>query len=104
MKFQTAITELERQKPAFLANQNAWKTLLEGIGDSEAQVRLGGGLKASERQHAKGRLTARERIAKLIDLDSSFIELMLFAGFEMYPDEGGCPSGGVVTGVGKLNV
>jgi 3-methylcrotonyl-CoA carboxylase beta subunit len=103
MKFQTSITDLERQKPAFLANQNAWKTLLEGLADSEAQVRLGGGLKASERQHAKGRLTARERIAKLIDPNSSFDELMLFAGFEMYPDEGGCPSGGVVTGIGKLN-
>ncbi len=103
MKFQTAITELERQKPAFLANQNAWKTLLETLADSEAQVRLGGGSKASERQHAKGRLTARERIAKLIDPNSSFDELMLFAGFEMYPDEGGCPSGGVITGIGKLN-
>ncbi len=103
MKFQSTITELERQKPAFLANQNAWKSLLETLADSEAQVRLGGGLKASERQHAKGRLTARERIAKLIDPTSSFDELMLFAGFEMYPDEGGCPSGGVVTGIGKLN-
>jgi 3-methylcrotonyl-CoA carboxylase beta subunit len=103
MKFQTAITKLERQKPAFLANQNAWKSLLETISASEAEVRLGGGLKATERQHAKGRLTARERIAKLIDPESVFDELMLFAGFEMYPDEGGCPSGGVITGIGKLN-
>jgi 3-methylcrotonyl-CoA carboxylase beta subunit len=103
MKFQTTITDLERQKPAFIANQNAWKTLLETLSDSEAQVRLGGGLKASERQHAKGRLTARERIAKLIDPNSSFDELMLFAGFEMYSDEGGCPSGGVITGIAKLN-
>ena len=67
----------------------------------EARIRLGGGQKAINRQHDKGRLTARERVAKLCD-PGSFFELMLWAGWNMYADWGGAPSGGVVTGVGQV--
>ncbi len=70
--------------------------------DQEAAIRLGGGAKAIERQHAKGRLTARERIAKLCDTDAPFFELGLWAAWEMYADWGGAPSAGVVTGVGTV--
>ena len=70
--------------------------------DQEAIIRLGGGTKAIERQHAKGRLTARERIAKLCDPDS-FFELGLWAAWQMYADWGGAPSAGVVTGIGTVN-
>jgi acetyl-CoA carboxylase carboxyltransferase component len=65
----------------------------------ESQIRLGGGAKAIERQHEKGRHTARERIAKLCD---SFFELGLWAGWNMYTEWGGAPSAGVVTGVGTI--
>jgi 3-methylcrotonyl-CoA carboxylase beta subunit len=69
----------------------------------EAGIRLGGGTKAIERQHEKGRLTARERIAKLLDPDNAFFELGLWAGWKMYADWGGAPSAGVVTGIGTIS-
>ncbi len=65
-----------------------------------AQQHEGGGPKAIERQHAKGRLTARERIAKLIDPGTAFLELGLWAGWRMYDEWGGAPAAGVVCGVG----
>jgi acetyl-CoA carboxylase carboxyltransferase component len=68
----------------------------------EAAIRLGGGAKAIERQHEKGRLTARERIAKLIDPESDWFELGLWAAWKMYAEWGGAPSAGVVTGVGVV--
>src|SRR5207253_2665797 len=55
------------------------------------------------RQHEKGRLTARERIAKLIDPDTSFFELGLWAAWRMYTEWGSAPSAGVVTGIGTLS-
>ena len=69
----------------------------------EAAILLGGGHAAIERQHAKGRLTARERIAKLIDADTPFLELGLWAGWQMYDDYGGAPAAGVVCGVGTVS-
>ncbi|MEK6238484.1 MAG: acyl-CoA carboxylase subunit beta [Planctomycetales bacterium] len=61
---------------------------------------MGGGTKAVERQHAKGRLTARERIERLIDPGSAFWELGVWSGWRMYDDWGGAPSAGVVCGIG----
>lgn len=66
------------------------------------QIRLGGGAKAIDRQHEKGRLTARERIAKLIDPGTNLLELGLWAAWGMYPEWGGAPSAGVVTGIGVV--
>ena len=68
----------------------------------EGQIREGGGLPAIERQHAKGRLTARERIAKLLDPRTELFELGLWAAWNMYGDWGGAPSAGVVTGIGSI--
>ncbi|MCX7701416.1 MAG: acyl-CoA carboxylase subunit beta [Gemmataceae bacterium] len=68
----------------------------------EDQIRLGGGLQAIERQHRKGRLTARERIARLIDPGTEFFELGLWAAWGMYREWGGAPAAGVVTGVGRV--
>lgn len=67
-----------------------------------AQIELGGGPSAVERQHKKNRLTARERIARLIDPDSTFYELGLWAAWEMYADYGGAPAAGVICGVGQI--
>src|SRR3954471_7433280 len=69
----------------------------------EAAIRLGGGAKAIERQHEKGRLTARERIAKLVDSEADWFESGLWAAWKMYAEWGGAPSAGVVTGVGIVS-
>ena len=68
----------------------------------EETIREGGGAKAIARQHDKNRLTARERIARLIDAGADFFELGLWAAWNMYGDWGGAPSAGVVTGVGPV--
>jgi acetyl-CoA carboxylase carboxyltransferase component len=70
--------------------------------DEEDQIRLGGGPDAIRRQHEKGRKTARERIADLIDPESGFLEIGLWAAYGMYEEWGGAPSAGVVTGVGTV--
>ena len=64
---------------------------------------LGGGVKSIEKHKAKSKLTARERISSLIDPDTSFFEIGLFAAMDMYPEQGGCPSAGVVTGIGTIH-
>jgi 3-methylcrotonyl-CoA carboxylase beta subunit len=68
----------------------------------EKEIRLGGGLKAIDRQHEKGRLTARERVEKLLDDPTGFVELGLWSAYGMYKEAGGAPSAGVVTGVGRV--
>jgi 3-methylcrotonyl-CoA carboxylase beta subunit len=77
--------------------------LLDELHHKSALIKLGGGPKKIEDQHRKGKLTARERIDYLIDTDSSFIEIGLFVGDGMYADHGGCPSGGVVVGLGYVS-
>jgi len=74
---------------------------------SKAKRRLetiyeGGGAKKIARQHDKGKMTARERIAYLLDDEEDFLEIGAFAGFEMYEEHGGCPAGGVITGIGRV--
>jgi len=76
--------------------------LLADLQQHEAKLRLGGGQAAIERQHGKHRLTARERIAKLIDADTTPLELGLWAADGMYTDWGGAPSAGVVTTIGTI--
>jgi 3-methylcrotonyl-CoA carboxylase beta subunit len=93
----------DRRNDPFHANKKAWAELVAKYQQDRAKVALGGGHKAIQRQHEKNRLTARERISKLIDKETSFDELMTFAGWEMYPEEGGAPAGGTVTGIGKVH-
>src|SRR5947207_10583786 len=78
------------------------RELVEQFRMTERDIRLGGGLKAIERQHEKGRLTARERVERLLDDPKSFMELGLWAGYGMYGEFGGAPAAGVVTGVGAV--
>ncbi len=63
----------------------------------------GGGVGAIKKHHSKGKLTARERIGKLVDADSKFFELMTLAAFGMYEEHNGAPSAGVITGIGKIH-
>src|SRR5476651_555583 len=76
---------------------NPLSALLDDIRREESAIRAGGGPNAIKRQHEKGRLTARERIAKLTD---DFFELGLWAAWNMYVGWGRAPSAGVVTGIG----
>ncbi len=76
--------------------------VLREIKNEEEQLRQGGGEKAVEAQHKKGRLTARERVAKLADRGSHFLELGLYAAHEMYSEWGGAPAAGVITGLGRV--
>jgi len=80
----------------------SWEEVLDLIRTSEHEIRLGGGEAAVERQHQKGRLTARERIERLIDPGSTFFELGVFAAFEMYQEWGGAAAAGVITGIGQV--
>jgi len=66
------------------------------------KIKEGGGAKRIKKQHDKGKLTARERVAALIDPETDFLEFGAFAGFGMYEEYGGCPAGGVVTGYGRV--
>jgi len=75
---------------------------MNDLDPQESQIRLGGGPKAIDRQHEKNRLTARERIEKLVD-PGSFFELALWAGWNMYTEWGSAPSAGVVTGIAKIS-
>jgi 3-methylcrotonyl-CoA carboxylase beta subunit len=77
--------------------------LVEDIRREEQVLRLGGGEKAIARQHHKGRLTARERIAELVDEGTGLFELGLWAGWGMYAEWGGAPSAGVVTGIASVS-
>ena len=77
--------------------------LLDELAQRTAQTQLGGGQKKIDDQHRKGKLTARERIDYLTDADKPFVEIGLFVGEGLYAEHGGCPSGGVVTGIGYVS-
>jgi 3-methylcrotonyl-CoA carboxylase beta subunit len=85
------------------APPSSLRDLVEQARREETVIRMGGGEKAIARQHAKGRLTARERIARLLDADAGFTELGLWAAHGMYGEYGGAPAAGVVTGIGPVS-
>jgi 3-methylcrotonyl-CoA carboxylase beta subunit len=90
--------ELEQNK-----NEDAMRMALSGMRKKLEEIVLGGGKKNIEKIRKKNKLTPRERIQYLIDEHSTFTEIGTFAGYEMYEDEGGCPSGGTVAGVGYVS-
>src|SRR6266446_65636 len=98
----TIKTTINTKSPEFEKNTRRMIDLVTQIKNEEEQIRQGGGAKAIESQHKKGRLKARERIAKLIDPGTPFFELGIFAAHEMYEEWGGAPSAGTVTGLGRV--
>ena len=68
-----------------------------------AEIKKGGGEKRLQKLREEGKMTARERIDYLLDKDSDSIEIGAFAGYEMYAEHGGCPSGGVVIVIGYVS-
>ncbi|MFD2562233.1 acyl-CoA carboxylase subunit beta [Aquimarina rubra] len=87
----------------FNKNEDHNKLLVSALRQKLAKVKLGGGEKRIEKLHAKGKMTARERIEYLLDDDAKAIEIAAFAGDDMYAEHGGCPSGGVVIKIGHIS-
>jgi len=87
----------------FNKNEDQYKHLLHQLHVKATTTKLGGGEKKISEQHQKGKLTARERIEYLTDKGTEFLEVGLFAGKNMYKEVGGCPSAGVVTGIGYIH-
>jgi 3-methylcrotonyl-CoA carboxylase beta subunit len=87
---------------SFNKNEDHNKLLLSDLRKRFAKVKLGGGEKRIEKHHAKGKMTARERIDYLLDEKKKAIEIGAFAGDGMYQEHGGCPSGGVVVKIGYI--
>ncbi len=95
-------SKLAPNSPRARANSEAFLTLQAELRAQEDVIRLGGGAKAAEAQHAKGRLTVRERLNLLLDKESEFLELGLWAAHGMYGEYGGAPGAGVITGLGRV--
>jgi acetyl-CoA carboxylase carboxyltransferase component len=96
-------TKLDANAPRPRANAQKMGALLAAIHTLESEIRQGGGPKAVDAQHAKQRLTARERLDLLLDPGTPFFELGLFAAHGMYEEWGGAPSAGVITGLGTVS-
>ncbi|HEY4643617.1 MAG TPA: carboxyl transferase domain-containing protein [Bacteroidota bacterium] len=84
-------------------NEDSFKNLLRILRAKADAIKLGGGEEAMKKHRKRGKLTARERIDKLLDPGGTFLEVGLYAGFEMYEEHGGAPSSGTVFGVGKVH-
>ncbi|MGZ3821697.1 MAG: acyl-CoA carboxylase subunit beta, partial [Mucilaginibacter sp.] len=87
----------------FNKNEDINKQLVYDLNNKLKKVHLGGGEKAAARQKEKGKMLARERVAYLIDDDKPWLEMGAFVGEGMYAEHGGCPSGGVVCGIGYVS-
>ena len=85
------------------ARRAAMQARLDGLAVEAVQIKRGGGERAIQRAHDRGKLTARERVDALLDSGSAFYELGLFVGRGMYEEEGGCPAGGTVMGLGRVH-
>src|ERR1041385_8274622 len=93
-------TRVDPTSSRFEANMRYMADLVSAVRNEEEQIREGGGQKAIENQHSKGRLTARERIQRLAD-PGTFFELGTYAAYRMYEEWGGAPAAGGVTGLGR---
>src|SRR5438067_3822412 len=95
-------SKIDPTSARFEKNMRAMADLISEIHNEQDQIRVGGGEKAIENQHKKGRLTARERVSLLLDPGAALLELGIYAAHGMYEDWGGAPSAGIVTGLGRV--
>jgi acetyl-CoA carboxylase carboxyltransferase component len=86
----------------FNRNEDKMKLLLSAMNQKLDKIKLGGGKSRIEKEHARGKMTARERIAYLLDQNQPQLEIGAFAGEGMYAEHGGCPAGGVVVVMGYI--
>lgn len=86
--------------PSFQTNLDYNQSLFNNIAEVASKTMSGGGAKAAERLHKRNKLSARERVAGLIDDNTLFLEIGLHCAHGFYKDQGGAPSAGVVAGIG----
>ncbi len=96
-------SKIDPTSARFEKNMRAVADLVAAMRNEEEQIREGGGAKAIENQHAKGRLTARERIGLLMDEGTEFFELGIYAAHGMYEEWGGAPAAGTITGLIRVH-
>jgi len=94
-------TTLDIKSASFAANKAAMQEQLDDLGEKLAAISEGGGEKARKKHQDRGKLLPRERIKKLIDDGTPFLEFSAFAGYCLYADN--VPSGGIITGLGRIN-
>jgi acetyl-CoA carboxylase carboxyltransferase component len=87
----------------FNRNEDVMKQLISKMENKLEKIYLGGGQKRIDKEHAKGKMTARERVSALIDHGTETIEMGAFAGYDMYEEQGGCPGGGVIVVIGYVS-
>jgi len=88
--------------PNFYINEDEMKLNISRMNKDLEKIYLGGGVKKLEAQRAQGKMTARERIAYLVDKETEVLEIGAFTGYEMYEEHGGCPAGGVIVVLGYV--
>src|SRR5205823_14929603 len=103
----SALNQLESRADVtsarFEKNMRAMAELVAAVRNEEEKIREGGGTKAIEAQHNKGRMTARERIVRLLDDGTEFFDLDIYTAHGMYEEWGGAPAAGTVTGLGRIH-
>jgi 3-methylcrotonyl-CoA carboxylase beta subunit len=95
-------SRVKRHSPDFEKNTRRMVDLVSSIKNEEVKLHEGGGTRAIESQHKKGRKTARERIEMLVDPGTNFFELSLYAAWQMYQEWGGAPAAGTLTGLARV--
>src|SRR5258708_30407349 len=93
-------SKIDATSARFEKNMRAMAEMVSAVRNEEQVIVQGGGEKAIASQHAKNRLTARERVNLLIDRGTEFFEIGLYAAYEMYEEWGGAPSAGGGTRLG----
>ena len=96
-------TALTRDEEPFVRRHRHWRERWLEVAGEAAELEQGGGEAALEKQRKKGKMTARERVAALLDGDSPWLEIGLFAGWGQYEEWGGAPGAGVVVGCGRVS-
>ncbi len=102
IRVSTLKSSINPKSPQFEKNIHQMVERLTSLKNEEEKIREGGGAKAIESQHKKNRLTARERIAGLLDPGTHFFELGIYAAYEMYEEWGCAPAAGTITGLGRV--
>jgi 3-methylcrotonyl-CoA carboxylase beta subunit len=91
------------EKAKYASRVSGYLALMKEYASRMARIQEGGGKDRQEREHKRGKMLPRERIAALVDPDSVFQEIGTFVAEDMYEEEGGCPGGGTVMGTGHVS-
>ncbi len=94
---------VDAESGAYARRASAYEARLKEINDQLSVIHRGGGESRIQREHDRGKMTARERVAALVDAEDQFFEIGAFVGDGMYEEEGGCPAGGTVMGLGRVS-